>query len=97
MFNPSRGRVLVFFVDLSTHTYLWENLAFLYLEVFVIDPFTLFCHSVSGIDTQDQRRSENWINFTRWFGRGRLLKTKNSLMNIIIFLILGTSNLLINC
>lgn len=92
MFNPSRGRVLVFFVDLSTHTYLWENLAFLYLEVFVIDPFTLFCHSVSGIDTQDQRRSENLINFTRWFGRGRLLKTKNSLMNIIIFLTLGTSN-----
>lgn len=92
MFNPSRGRVLVFFVDLSTHTYLWENLAFLYLEVFVIDPFTLFCHSVSGIDTQNQRRSENWIKFTRCFGRGRLLKTKNSLMNIIIFLTLGTSN-----
>lgn len=85
MFNLSRGTVLVFFVDLSTHTYLWENLAFLYLEIFVIDPYTLFCHSVSEIDTQDKKRSENWIKFARCFGRGRLLKTKNSLMNIITF------------
>lgn len=54
MFNLSRGTVLVLFVDLSTPTYLWENLAFLYLEVFVIDPYSLFCHSGSGIDTQDR-------------------------------------------
>lgn len=33
---------LLVVVDLSTHIYLWKNLAFLHLEVFVIDKH--FCH-----------------------------------------------------
>lgn len=31
-----------------------------------------------GIDTQDQRRSENLIKFTRCFGRGRILQKSMS-------------------
>lgn len=53
MFNLFRGRVFVFFVDLSIYIYLWENFVFLYLEVFVIDFFIFFCYFVSGIDMQD--------------------------------------------